>query len=598
MTTTGSGRGRFCLPIGRTRFTMPARVGQLATGVLATYAVGLVVIHFHDRFWWPPDDGAYAYVAQRLLHGDVLSADVQDIHAGYVHFINAAAMRVFGEDIVSLRYPLALLTVIQALIVYILLVPKGSAAAFAGAVASGSLSFVQFLNPTANWYALFLAFALIGCMHWLRAVPATRLVVIGFLLASAVLFRQLSGIFLAMGAIAALLAEPPPAEGDGGSRLGRATLLIMGAGLSFYLLNKGSLSGFFMFGIGPLAALALIWPRVRIADRDLLSMYALLSLGAVLATLPLLSYLILHGTAAAWFEDVAGAALSLNGLPFVSQPSFGLLFGQTVFAVLSMPSIAGVLSGAFWLTLLSMPAAAWLLMYRRASAGEVPGEWHPAILVAVFFAPVSLHYQIPIYLTYTSCLSLTGLFFLMRGRRQLQAMTALAVALSATGLTLHAGQPLSRGLIGIIRGDTVPLDAPDGINRASIAMELADARTYGKIVAAIAHHAAAGDRILTLPFIPEFYFLSGRQSAVRFLGVPFGIRSDSDLAQTLAKLAADPPRVVINRREDKYHSGYSTELLEWVERNYVFLEAVGDFDVYIVPASMAAEPRGTGAADR
>jgi hypothetical protein len=22
-----------------------------------------ILIYFHDRFWWPPDDGAYAYVA-------------------------------------------------------------------------------------------------------------------------------------------------------------------------------------------------------------------------------------------------------------------------------------------------------------------------------------------------------------------------------------------------------------------------------------------------------------------------------------------------------------------------------------------------------
>ena len=83
---------------------------QWGVGTLAIAIVVLVVFHFHDRSWWPPDDGAYAYVALRLLHGDVLNGDVQDIHAGYVHFIHAAAMMMFGEDILSLRYPLAALT--------------------------------------------------------------------------------------------------------------------------------------------------------------------------------------------------------------------------------------------------------------------------------------------------------------------------------------------------------------------------------------------------------------------------------------------------------------------------------------------------------
>ena len=111
----------------------PSRRVQWIAGVVAVLGVALIVVHFHDRFWWPPDDGAYAYVALRLLRGDVLNGDVQDIHAGYVHFIHAAALKMFGEDLLSLRYPLSMLTVLQAALVYLLLLPRGPFAAFAGA---------------------------------------------------------------------------------------------------------------------------------------------------------------------------------------------------------------------------------------------------------------------------------------------------------------------------------------------------------------------------------------------------------------------------------------------------------------------------------
>ena len=48
-----------------------------------TFAV-VVVGYFHDRTWCPPDDGAYAHVAERILQDEVLHRDVQDVHPGYV----------------------------------------------------------------------------------------------------------------------------------------------------------------------------------------------------------------------------------------------------------------------------------------------------------------------------------------------------------------------------------------------------------------------------------------------------------------------------------------------------------------------------------
>lgn len=62
-----------------------------------------ILIYFHDKFWWPPDDGAYAYVAARISAGDVLNRDIQDIHMGYVNFLNALAFKLFGLQLVSIR---------------------------------------------------------------------------------------------------------------------------------------------------------------------------------------------------------------------------------------------------------------------------------------------------------------------------------------------------------------------------------------------------------------------------------------------------------------------------------------------------------------
>ena len=47
-----------------------------------TLGVALILSIFHDQFWWPVDEGVYAYVAQRANAGDILNRDLIDLHAG------------------------------------------------------------------------------------------------------------------------------------------------------------------------------------------------------------------------------------------------------------------------------------------------------------------------------------------------------------------------------------------------------------------------------------------------------------------------------------------------------------------------------------
>ena len=65
--------------------------------VVAAGASTLILFHFHDRSWWPPDEGAYAHVAERILAGEVLNLTIQDIHAGYINFAKPLAFAKFGD---------------------------------------------------------------------------------------------------------------------------------------------------------------------------------------------------------------------------------------------------------------------------------------------------------------------------------------------------------------------------------------------------------------------------------------------------------------------------------------------------------------------
>ncbi len=63
-----------------------------------------------------PDDGQMGHVADRLLAGEVLHRDIQDVRPGYVNFINAAALSIFGPSLVSLCYPLAIMALVPSVL--------------------------------------------------------------------------------------------------------------------------------------------------------------------------------------------------------------------------------------------------------------------------------------------------------------------------------------------------------------------------------------------------------------------------------------------------------------------------------------------------
>src|SRR5690606_23037356 len=130
------------------------RSASLAIVLAAMMLTAALMVRYHDVHWFARDEGNYAHVAERILAGEVLHRDVQDIHPGYIDFVNAAAFRIFGVRLVSMRYPLAAATVVQAGVVAWVLSGQGVVTALAGALLSVALGVLLFLNPSANWYGL------------------------------------------------------------------------------------------------------------------------------------------------------------------------------------------------------------------------------------------------------------------------------------------------------------------------------------------------------------------------------------------------------------------------------------------------------------
>ena len=578
-------------PAPRGPASRPGRPGmRAALALVALCANAWVLIHFHDQFWWAPDEGNYAHVAERVLDGEVLHADVQDIHPGYVNFANAAALGLFGRELVSMRYPLVVLGIVQAAIVLWILAPFGTVAAIAGATTITALGFVQFLDPTAHWYALFLVVLLAGVLHGVRPGTRWRLDAVGAIIMTTVLFRQLSGVLIAMGALTFLLLEPSrePADGTQQSARHRAPwaarvlLLVMLAGLAGYLIRATEIVGWLLFGIWPV--LLMVWAvrATRMSNTAVVGLVGRLSRGAAIAALPLLVYHVVGGSLGAWYHDVVVTALGFPALPFFGTMNYGAHLATAIGSVLHS-GVAGIVNGTTWALLTIAAATAGTLVLRQTARGTA--GLGPLPVLAIFYAVVSVHYQIPIYLTYTAGLSIVAVLWLTRGATP---VAAGSFVVAGVALWFHAGQPLSRGIAGMMDGIRISLADENDLPRVGLRIERADVDLYREVLAVIEREAPPGSTILAVPSHAELYFLSQRRNPFRFFNTALGVRTPADLDEVLATIERAPPVLVFHDPADKYNTAASDVIMHRVEATYEALPPIGPFRVFRRPAAPVA----------
>ena len=567
------------LPAGRELRDFDSRSAVALALVLFSSAV-LVTI-FHNKFWWPPDEGNYAHVAERLLSGEILHRDVQDIHAGYINFVNAAAFSLFGVRLVSLRYPLAVLAVAQSALMFLLLRPRGLILACVGAIALTTLGFVQFLNPTANWYCLFLAIATISWLRWVPAAGRAGHVGAGFLIGTTFLFRQLSGVLLGMGVLVYLLLKHPRTQKGNHTILARALLAVMAVGLAAYLIQATDAMGWLLLGIWPFPLLLYAWRRTAVPNRELLATVLALALGAAVAALPLITYHLAHGSIGAWVGDTVGAAVSLPRLDFVKMQGY---LTMAVLALLGLGSggLAASLNGAFWLSLLLMTAVLGMALLRALLRGAPDAKVHPLPVIALFYGLVSAHYQVPIYLYYTAGLTLAAVLWLAAGRgKALRTVAVLStIIIAATAVYYHAAMPLSRGVAGVVAGKRQPASTPLQLVRAGLYVGAEDAARYHRYVALIDQETQPGDSIFALPTNAELYFLAKRANPFRFYNTALGIRSSVELDSVLHVLKCHPPKLVLYDPKDKYNTSASLRIAQIVRATYERLPPLPPFEVF------------------
>lgn len=559
---------------------------------LAVSLVNLLLLwHFHDRYWYPTDDGFYAHIAERLLAGEVLNRDVQDIHPGYIHVVHVLAFRLFGTDMVSLRYPLMLVAFLQACFVYALLQRRDVILAAAGSLAVTGLGVIQFVDPTPNWYCLCLCVVIACWMIWLPQGHPSRLIGAGLLVGVLTLFRHLNGVWVAMAVLVlALLEHSSRGRREHSVFLARALLLTMLTGLVGYLVLSPETEpgGLILMAAWPIAILTWMFVYVRASNADVASIVARVALGAAVPAAPLILYHVLHGSFIIWVSDIVLAAIGELDLPFYGQGWWYFYLPQAGFfqAVSSVEPVK-VANGLYWMILPVLSAVNGLFILTRLRRGEGARELILPVL-ASFYALSSLLFEGHLYLYYTVGLSLVSLLWFAAAGSRLNrwAWAATAGALAVVSVVFHAGQSRERTVLEMLEGRRVSnvwgSDA-GGLDRARLRLDRVDRDVYGRFVRVIQAETRADEAIFALPNDAELYFLAHRRNPFRFYNSALGIRTDDDLRHVMAEMQASPPRLVIFRPDDKYNTAASARVMSLVKSKYVRIDTIDGRDVYRLP---------------
>ena len=569
------------------------RAGTWPLLIVAALASAALLWNFHDQHWYPADEGNYAHVAERVLAGETLHLDVQDVHPGYINFVNAAAFKVFGIDLRSLRYPLMAAAFAQAMLTWFFLAGRDALLATLASVASVALGVLQFLNPTTHWYALSVTVMLVAWLGWVPQGHRVRLVGAGVLVGVVVLFRQLTGVWVAMAVVVLALGELRTGARGRQAVVARGLVVLMLAALVGYLAKAGGpeASGIVLIASWPIAVLLLMLRNVEVSNRDCLALLGQLAVGGGVAVLPLVAYHVVHGSSGWWLADTLLASVRLTTLEFFDRAAFWVLPLVGVMNVVRPPDLAAFVNGLYWLVISLLPVVnGWMLVRLIGSQRQAP----LLPLMAAFYSLVTLHLAGAIYLSYSVGLSAIAVLWMLSdgGRVQKRVLAAAATVVCVVAVVFHAGQSSFRGPIEAGRGTrTVTADTPrcPSVRRSTLRIERSECEAYQRLAQAIEANTADGEPIFAIPSDAELYFLTGRPNPFRFFNTALGILTPADLAAVVETLTRHPPRVVSYRPADKYNTEASQQIMAYVGRHYERFDTIAGVELYRRPLSRETE---------
>jgi hypothetical protein len=578
------------------------------------------------RGWIPHDEGLLAQSAERVLHGELPHRDFDAAYTGGLELLHAAAFRLLGVQLASLRWTLLAFAVAFVGALYVLArraaEPPLAAALSLAAVA---WSLPNYFAGLPSWYVLFFwtfggvfLWAYAGSRRTAWLVAAGACAGLAFLAKTpGILFLGAAFLFVAFDEQALAVQEPAPAP----SRVMLATLavaltVLVGGLVGLVSRQLGGME--LLVYVVPTAALAALLVRQELAlcgggarVRALVLRCVALAAGAAI---PIALFLVPYAASGSlgdfWRGTfvlpqrrfvsatfplpplwTAAAALPL-AVPLAWPSAFRRAPPWVLGAVAAAAGAALVAAAgnpevyrAIWYSVRPLAAVAAVLgalTVARRAPGELAGARGGVLLLSLagLIGLLQYPYAFAIYFCYTAPLALLGLAWTVRERGQRELRWLYAGALGA--FAAFAVVWLNTGFVRAIGARYVP-EPPSrlfALPRAGLEVPAVQADLYEQVVREIDAHAAPGEPIYAAPDCPEIYFLSGHPNPTRTFYDAF----DGDAGDALARerrilrtLAERGVRVVVLSGAPEFSPRVSASLFTALAERYPSARKLGHF---------------------
>ncbi|MEP7002487.1 MAG: hypothetical protein ABI969_18495, partial [bacterium] len=178
--------------------------------VLAVFLlVSALYVRWHLRQGWIPiDDGPVAETAHRVMQGQVPHRDFDELYTGGLAYVNAAAFRLLGTNLWTLRLVLFGVFVAWVPVVFYI------ASRFVRPLTAASIGFLavvwslpNYPGAMASWYNLFLAtFGIAALLHYLEVARVRWLFLAGVVGGMSFLVKVI-GLYYIAGALLFLVFD-------------------------------------------------------------------------------------------------------------------------------------------------------------------------------------------------------------------------------------------------------------------------------------------------------------------------------------------------------------------------------------------------------
>ncbi len=591
---------------------------------------------FLHRGWVPYDDGMLSQSAERVLQGELPHRDFDEVYTGGLDYLNAAAFRMFGMNLMSLRLMLYIFFALWVPAFYF------CASRLASPLAAGlaTLLAVAWSAPNypaamPSWYNLFFAtFGLAALFKYLETRARQWLVVAGLCGGFSFLVKSPGLYFVAAGLLFFLFREQsearPRIESDvilapSGGKLYRlfldASLVAFVGALAILIRRLADLPELYDFVLPGLAlALVLLARESRpsaLSDlsrlRNLSGLVAPFLAGAILPVgLFLVPYAFSHSLGSFYngvfvlpFKRISIVAFrppSLDNLAALLFPLGILAFAfyskwresiwvvGTVLTGLAIVFFAsshnrGVYQFAWMSAATLIPAILVIgaLALTRASDGWKLDEMRRQrifliLAVTALCSLIQFPYSSPTYFCYVAPMAALSVLAILSARNPKPRLLPAFLAVFYVAFAIFHVTPgflldsMSRGYAPA--RPTRPLN----ISRAGgLRIDPEEAQTYERLISLVQQKATNG-QLYAGPDCPEVYFLSGFRNPTRMIFDAFEDYSQ-ETPRVLSAIDTANPGVIVINRLPTFSNPLDGDLRQTLEARFPEMANIGKFQV-------------------